>query len=127
MRKNSAVFLRRFILVLALMAATAGLRAAKSDLRPAKLSVDGVGVLRDREFRIALNRLLAAEIKETLDANAIEDAAVILSSSLGDEGFQQPRIDIEVVLEDGSEKQLTFDPTFANPLPRPLNAREVLR
>ena len=101
----------------------ATLRAAKPE--EAKLSVDGVGMLRDRELRAALTRLLGTELKETLDANAIEDAAVILSSSLGAEGFQQPDILIEVVLEDGTKRQFAFDPTFANPLPRPLNAREV--
>ena len=51
---------------------------------------------------LALTRLLGAELKETLDANAIEDAAVILWSSLGAEGFQRPEITIEVVLEDGT-------------------------
>lgn len=125
MRRNSPVLHRWLTWLLVLFAVAPVLQAAKSGVVPAKVSVDGVGLLRDRELRFALNRLLGAEIKETLDANAIEDAAVIVSSSLGEEGFQQPRIDIEVVLADGSEQRLTFDPTFANPLPRPLNARVV--
>ena len=102
-----------------------GLPAANSATPAAKLSVDGAGFLRDRELRSALNRLLGAEVKSTLDANAIEDAAVILSSALGEKGFQQPVVEIEMVLEDGSGKRVRFDPTFENPLPRPLNAREV--
>jgi len=101
------------------------LRGAKSNPPMAKLRVEGTGLLRDRELRIALNRLLGAELKSTLDANAIEDAGVILSSSLESEGFQQPVVELEIKLEDGSEKRFRFDPTFENPLPRPLSAREV--
>lgn len=96
---------------------------AKSD-SAAKVSVHGVNFFRDRELRLALNRLLGAD-KPTLDANAIEDGAVILSSALGEEGFQQPRIEIETVAASGERKKVLFDPTFANPLPRPLDAREV--
>lgn len=100
-------------------------RAAKSTEPAAKISVDGAGMLRDRELRLALQRLLATEVKSSLDANAIEDAAVILSSSLGEEGFQKPHIAIEATLAGGGRKSLVFDPTFANPLPRPLEATQV--
>jgi outer membrane protein insertion porin family len=105
--------------------ATCASIAAKPAEAPAKLRVDGAGLLRDRELRLALERLLAIEDKPLLDANAMEDAAVILTSALGEEGFQNPRLEIEATLADGSRKQLVFDPTFANPLPRPLQAREV--
>ena len=97
--------------------------AAKSE--GVKIRVDGMGWLRNRELRVALTRILDADNRAALDANALEDAAVILSSSLGEEGFQKPQIEIQVLLEDGARRTLTFDPTFANPLPRPLNAREV--
>src|SRR5688572_15395806 len=119
MRRSRAAF-GRWLLVLLLTLGVAGtsVRGAKSDGTRAKLSVDGVGALRDRDLRAALTRLLGTELKATLDANAIEDAAVILWSTLGMEGFQRPEITIEVVLEDGATKQFTFDPTFAIPLPR---------
>lgn len=91
------------------------LRAAEGG---AKIDVDGMGWWRDRELRIALTRLLDAERKETLDTNAIEDAAVILTSTLGDEGFQAPRIELEVALPGGGRERVPFDPTFAKPLPR---------
>lgn len=124
MRRNRAAF-GRWLWVLAMFAVFPSLCAAKEEAATAKLGVDGVGWLRNRELRVALARLLGTELKATLDANAIEDAAVILSSSLGEEGFQRPEITIQLVLEDGSNRSLVFDPTFANPLPRPLSAREV--
>jgi outer membrane protein assembly complex protein YaeT len=98
---------------------------AKSDEPRATISVDGTGFLRDRELKAALSRLLGAELKATLDANAIEDAAVILWSSLGEQGFQSPVIEIAVELDDGAKRTYRFDPTFENALPRPLTAREV--
>ena len=110
MRKSRPAPVRWLWLLLAILGGVPALFAAKPTA--AKLSVDGVGLLRDRELRAALTRLLGAELKETLDANAIEDAAVILSSSLGEQGFQQPEITIEMVLEGGTEKRIVFDPTL---------------
>lgn len=114
--------LLRIVLALLLGAAPL-LSLAKSD--EPKLSVTGAGLIRSRELRVALERMLKAEGKTFYDANAIEDAAVVLSSALGEEGFQNAQIDIEVTLTDGSKKQLQFDPTFAAPLPRPLEAHAV--
>ncbi len=101
------------------------LSGAEAKAEPPSVAVDGAGFLRDLELRLALKRLLDVDRVEALDANAIEDAAVILVSSLGDEGFQNPVVEIEATLVDGTEKRFTFDPTFARPLPRPLSAREV--
>lgn len=124
MRPKNRAILCVWLALLTIAIAGPGARAAKAEETAATLSVDGLGFFRDRELRLALNRLLGPE-KALLDANAIEDGAVILASSLGDEGFKNFQIEIDVVLQDGSRRQLTFDPTFANPLPRPLAAREV--
>lgn len=86
--------------------------------------VDGLGWLKDREMRLALERLMNTEQVDVLTANAIEDGAVILNSALNEEGFQQPTIDIVVPGPDGP-RQFRFDPTFAEPLPRDLTASEV--
>src|SRR4051812_14787509 len=99
MRKSSVPFFR-CLLFLAVLAGLPSLQAAK-----AKLSVQGAGMIRNRELRVALNRLIGTEDKETLDGNSIEDAAVILGSSLGQQGYQHPEIVIETVLEDGSVKR----------------------
>lgn len=124
MRSGSCAIFRWLLRVTAFLLGSV-LCAAEAGGDAAKISVDGVGWLRDRELQAALKRLLGTEVKETLDANAIEDAAVILSSSLGAEGFQRPEITIEALLADGSNRRFTFDPTFANVLPRPLSARRV--
>ena len=125
MQKSSAGFSRLLWLLLTIAGLFPSWCVAASKPATAKLGVDGVGFLRNRELGAALTRLLDTELKETLDANAIEDAAVILVSSLSEQGFQKPEILIDMILEDGTRRQLVFDPTFANPLPRPLSAREV--
>lgn len=50
---------------------------------------------------------------------------MILLSAVGEEGFQNPKLTIETTLADGSKRQFEFDPTFAQPLPRPLSAPVV--
>src|SRR5687768_6418870 len=122
---RNRIVLVPWLVLLAIVLICPSLHAAGASKSSAKVRVDGVGWVRDRELRAALTRLLGTELKETLDANAIEDAAVILSSSLGEQGFQKPEIVIEMVLHDGAERRAVFDPKFENPLPRPLSAREV--
>ncbi|HVU33154.1 MAG TPA: BamA/TamA family outer membrane protein [Opitutaceae bacterium] len=92
--------------------------------RPA-IKVTGMGWLRDREMRISLQQLIGARKADHFDANAVEDGAVILDSALIDEGFERPTIDLELKLSDGAIRRVTFDPTFAHPIPRPLDARAV--
>lgn len=116
MRKNS---LRLCLLGLAGLWVTSVLAAAT-------VKVDGAGLWRDRGLRTSLERLLNVEKKKEWDANAIEDAAVILAATLGDEGFQAPRIEIEAIAADGSQQRFDFDPTFARPLPRSLTGQEVI-
>ena len=91
----------------------------------AKIEVDGAGLIRDRELRLALNRLLEVGERTTIDANAIEDAAVIISSALSEAGFQQPEIEIIAQRPGAPAERFHFDPTFAAPLPRPLEAERV--
>lgn len=98
--------------------------AAGAAANGVRLTVDGAGFLRDRELQSALVRLLGAQ-QAKLDTNAIEDAAVILMSALGEDGFQRATMEIVAELEDGRTRRVSFDPTFAQPLPRPLSARAV--
>jgi outer membrane protein assembly complex protein YaeT len=97
----------------------------KSATGTATLKVSGAGWLRDRELRLSLTLLLGAQRGATFDTNAIEDAAVILVSALGEEGFQKPVVEIEATLTDGTVRRLTFDASLATGLPRPLEARVV--
>jgi outer membrane protein assembly complex protein YaeT len=91
----------------------------------ATLRVSGVGFLRDRELRRSLLLLLGSQRGETFDANAIEDAAVMLVSALGAEGFQKPIVEIKVTAANAAVLRLPFDATMETPLPRPLSARAL--
>jgi len=125
MRRNNPALSRGFGLLVALAMGWPLAVAAKDKPAKTELSVDGAGFFRDKELKAALVRLLDSETKATLDANALEDGAVILAASLAEEGFQKPQIEITATLTDGTVRTLVFDPTFANPLPRPIAARAV--
>lgn len=111
----------RWRCVVATLAAVAAVAAASA----AKVEVKGAGLVNDREFRVSLNRLLGAAEKQVLDANAIEDGAVILNAALAEQGFQDPIIAIDATLADGTRREFVFDPTFARTLPRPMAANRV--
>jgi len=111
--------------VLALAASVPLHGAADASSPPAALKVSGVGPLRDRELRRSLILLLGAQRGATLNANAIEDAAVMLVSALGEEGFQRPAVEIDATLADGSVKRMDFDASLEIALPRAIEARTV--
>lgn len=89
------------------------------------IEVSGLGWWRNREMRLSLERLTNSAAASQLDANGIEDGAVILSSALNEAGLQRPQIEIRVTLADGTVTRFPFDPTFANPIPRPIQATAV--
>ncbi len=123
---NNARLSRFVALALGLAAFALVPRATAADKKPeARVAVDGMGFLRDRDLRFALERVLDTEHNSELGANALEDGAVILLSVLVDEGFQSPTIDLEVESVEGDKATYTFDPTFAKPLPRTIRARRV--
>ncbi len=89
------------------------------------VTVSGLGWLHDREMRNTLDALMGLKSARAVDANAIEDAAVIVNAALNQDGFQRPEIDIAATRPDGSVRRLRFDPTFEHPIPRPLAARAL--
>ena len=93
---------------------------------PATLEVSGLGWWRDHELRRSLILLLGAQRGTNLDANAIEDAAVMLVSALGEEGYQKPVVEIAMTSADGAVQRLTFDANMETAVPRPLAARTVV-
>lgn len=124
--RRAARILRLGCLGWALSLLVAGDVAARDAApRKAKLEVNGLGWLHNRDQRRSLERLLGDQRGETIGANAIEDAAFLLASALESEGFLHPVIEIETRAADGSKRQFTFDTTLATPLPRPLTATEV--
>ncbi len=91
----------------------------------AELRVTGLGWWQNRDRRIALERLLGAQLGATVGTNAVEDAAFLLVSALEQEGFLKPVVEIAYVAEAGPGGRFTFDTTLATPLPRELAATAV--
>lgn len=92
---------------------------------PATIQVSGLGWFNNRTMRLSLDRLLGEDRGATLGSNAIEDAAVILLSSLGEDGYQRPQLELVLTQPDKTEQRIRFDPTFATMLPRSLSAQRV--
>lgn len=91
----------------------------------AELSVSGLNLLRDRELRISLERLLGTERGEVLRANAVEDAMFLLMSAVQAEGFLQPTISVECRDAQGRKTEFMLDETLAATVPRGLEATHV--
>jgi outer membrane protein insertion porin family len=87
---------------------------------PAKLSVSGLGLWRNRELRVALQRLLGEQRSDTLDANAVEDAAFLLMSTLVEDGYLKPVVEVALTRTDGTETTVRFVGENPVALPRPL-------
>ena len=87
-----------------------------------RLEVRGLGWLANREANQSLKMLLGTQAGTSLEASAIEDAALILISQLNDDGYLEPRITVHVRRADGSELEFPLDANLSAPLPRPLTA-----
>jgi len=126
MKRNKFPSLLGLLLLLAL--AIGPVSRGKEQTSPAKkaeLKVEGLGWLTNRNQRLVLERLLGDERGATLDANAIEDAALLLLSALENEGYLKVTLATDIVTSEGAEEHVNFDLTLANTLPRPLHARSV--
>jgi outer membrane protein assembly complex protein YaeT len=106
----------RIRLVLVVLLLTAGHLAA-ADLR-----VRGLGWYGDRVAEQKLKLLLARPAGAALDANALEDAALVLLSALNDEGYLEPVLKVQASLADGRAAEYALDARLEPPLPRPLAA-----
>ncbi|MEW6158489.1 MAG: BamA/TamA family outer membrane protein [Verrucomicrobiota bacterium] len=94
--------------------------------RPAELSVSGYGFFGNRELKHNLRLLIPGEkVPEFLDANFIEDAGLLLFSTVQRDGYLQPSISVEVTLADGHMSSYELDPELDRLLPRPIQARRV--
>ena len=107
------------------LALGAALLLAGAGLRAAEVRVRGLGLLQDRQAQRTLTLLLGPQLGATLDAGAIEDAALILYSKLGDEGYLQAAVTAQVTRTDGSRGSYPIESTLEHPLPRPLAATAV--
>lgn len=115
MKRNNRVSFpwRRAALVLAALACAALLPAAE-------LHVRGLNWFANRKAEQQLKLLLGELHGVTLDAGALEDAGLVLISSLNDEGYLAPALTVEITLPDGTLAKYPLDAQLAHPLPRPL-------
>ncbi|HZZ59252.1 MAG TPA: BamA/TamA family outer membrane protein [Opitutaceae bacterium] len=109
----------------ALMFALAWPAAAAAAGR-ATIEVQGIGWWHDHTLRNALVLLLGDQRGATLRADGIEDAALIVYSTLGQGGYLQPTVRVRTREADGRVRVFTLDPDLARPLPRPLAAVDVV-
>jgi outer membrane protein insertion porin family len=114
MRSRSCCF-RRWLFTAALLACTAQLGAAD-------LHVRGLGWIDNRAAEQKLKLLLARPDGAPLDANTLEDAALVLLSALNSDGYLEPVLTVKAVLADGRVVQQALDTRLDPPLPRPLVA-----
>jgi len=91
-------------------------------LGAAELHVRGLNWFGNRTAEQRLKLLLGDRASATLDANTLEDAALVLISSLTDDGYLTPSLTVEATLADGRKVQYALDAKLEHPLPRPLAA-----
>jgi len=115
----------RWILLAALALGALFATAQAAEPPPkAELRVRGLGWWDNRKTGKTL-ALLTPSPGPTLEANAIEDAALILFSQLTEQGYLAPEMHGELKLPDGRTETYPLDARLEHPLPRPLAATHV--
>ncbi|AHF89193.1 hypothetical protein OPIT5_01900 [Opitutaceae bacterium TAV5] len=122
----AGVFLLFFLAALRLPAADA-LPASEASPPPAttphhraELTVRGLGWWDNYQARRTLDLVLGEGRGETVDANTIEDATLILLSGMIEQGYLQARIVASGVTTDGVPFSHELDSALTTTLPRPL-------
>jgi outer membrane protein assembly complex protein YaeT len=93
--------------------------------KPADLTISGMGIVRDHTLRSTLIVLLGKQRGDTLNAAAIEDASLILFSTLTQAGYLEPTMEVKVTAADGNTASYPLDANLNQPLPRDLAATAV--
>lgn len=113
-------------LALALTALLPATASAAEKTPRAILKVTGLGWQENRLARDTLTALLGDKPRPTLDANAIEDAGLMLFSQETDAGYLKPGVTVKLKLSDGGEVSFPLDARLEHPLPRPIAATEAV-
>lgn len=98
---------------------------AEEEFKPAAFKVRGVGLLRGRALKRQLNTIFDVE-RRYFSAADIEDAALILLSSMQADGYLEAVAKADIYLADGSEMSAEWDKTYSYYLPRDVQAKEVV-
>ncbi len=91
-------------------------------LAAADLRVRGLGWFDNRAAGQKLKLLMGENPGKTLDADALEDAALVLISAQNELGYLEPTLTIDVTQSDGRIAPYALDARLEPPLPRPLTA-----
>jgi len=92
-----------------------------AQLTASELNVKGLGWIGNRTAEQRLKLLLGEQRGEFLDANGIEDAALVLISSINENGYLEPKVVARVTLGNGMSEDYPLDAKLEHSLPRPLN------
>ncbi len=111
----SAVVLRQRSLL------CAGLLLCVLHVTAADLHVRGLGWFNNRTAEQKLKMLRGEQKSAALDANALEDAALVLISALNEQGYLEPVLTVETKSPDGHVVSYTLDARLEPGLPRPLS------
>src|SRR2546426_6767253 len=107
-----------------------GLNAAHSEetnkVQHAKLKISGFGLMGNRDLKKTIRLMSGKKTSpEFYDANFVEDAALIIMSTLNREGYLAPRIRAALTLRDGKEQTFEWNKDIGTVLPGPLAAKQV--
>lgn len=92
----------------------------------AKIQFSGYGILGNRLLKKLVRTVQEEDMKkELVDANFIENAALVILSRMRDDGLLQPTIVADMQLADGRRFAMRWRTTVDPPLPRPLSAHTV--
>lgn len=125
MRRNNRVKFFSVCALLLMLSAQDGFAAVPKPPAPAKLSISGLGWWKNREQRVALERMLGDERGPVIGANTVEDAAFMIVSTLASEGYLRPVIKVRLTLTNGRAETFTFDASLTTLLPRTLEIKAV--
>ncbi len=115
-----------WVALVALLASGAIMPALAAKPKPAELKISGNGWLGDWQLKRLLRTTEAKELKAPLlEANVIEDCALLLLSQLRKEGFLRATLRVDLTLDSGRTLRVVWNESIEPPLPRPLSARKV--
>ena len=120
--------LRRVLSWLVLFLAAGAFTAfpAEPKAKPAKIKISGYGVLGNLKLKRLVRVMQSEDLKKPfVDANFIENAGLIIMSRVREDGFLNPTIIADIILEDGRRHMMRWQGTIDPSLPRPLSAKRV--
>src|SRR5438093_2706012 len=117
---------RRLTACLLLLSLCCAQAQESNKVQRAKLKVSGFGLIGNRELKKTI-RLMSGKkaAPEFYDANFVEDAALIIMSSVDREGYLAPRVTATLTLADGKVQTFKWDKDIDTVLSGPLAVKKV--